>query len=139
MTTISDSFGRSVTVTIDQDGEDIYALDGFSVAFPTGTPEAQAMSAVNAHAPEGYVPPQTSWTFLQFMGLFTAAEQDAIFASSDTQTRMFITMAASAGANPGLQLANPEVAGGVAYLASINLIASGRPAQILAGAAPPSS
>ena len=80
-------------------------------------------------------------TFLQFMALFTAAEQDAIVASTDTQTRLFLLMATGAGV---IALANPEVITGVNYLATLpgasppgpGLIASSRPAQILAGQAP---
>jgi hypothetical protein len=72
-------------------------------------------------------------TFLQFMALFSSTEQDAIVASTDTQTRLFVMMATGAGS---IDLTNPEVIGGVDYLASINLIASGRVATILAGSPP---
>jgi hypothetical protein len=75
----------------------------------------------------------TPVTFLQFMALFTPAEQGAIIGSTDLQTRTFIMMATGSG---GLQLSNPEVVAGVNYLASISLIAAGRPAQILANQPP---
>jgi hypothetical protein len=91
---------------------------------------------------EASIVPPTTYTFLQFMGLFTSAEQTAIFASNDTQTKIFITMAAGAG---GLQLANAELVSGVNYLATLTtatppgpaLITASRAAQILAGTAPP--
>jgi len=68
--------------------------------------------------------------FLQFMNLFTPTEQTMIFASNDTQTKMFITMAAGSG---GLDLNNSQVVAGVNYLASINLIASNRVSVVLSG------
>ena len=78
--------------------------------------------------------PQTSGlTFLQFMALFSSAEQAAIVSSNDTQTKLFIMMATGAGA---LDLGNPEVVAGVGYLASLNLIAASRVATILSGAPP---
>lgn len=88
-------------------------------------------------------PPQTL-TFLQFMALFTAAEQAAIVNSSDTQTKLFLLMATGAG---NLQLNNSEVIAGVNYLASgpsatppgPGLITAARAAQVLASQAPPSS
>jgi hypothetical protein len=84
--------------------------------------------------------PVQTYTFLQFMALFTSAEQDAIIASTDTQTRLFVIMAAGSG---GIQLNNAEVIAGVNYLASTSpgpaLITSERAAQILAGESPPSS
>ena len=80
-------------------------------------------------------------TFLQFMALFTSAEQYAIVSSSDTQTKLFLMMATGAGS---IMLANPDVVVGLGYLASgpsatppgPGLIASARVAQILANQAP---
>ncbi len=85
-------------------------------------------------------PPQT-YSFLQFMTLFTPAELTAIFTSNDTQTKMFITMAAGSG---GMQLSNAQVIAGVNYLAAATtatppgpgLITTVRAAQILAGTSP---
>jgi hypothetical protein len=87
---------------------------------------------------------QPTLNFLQFIALFTTAEQDAIFASNDTQTKMFIAMAAGASASPGLQLTNAEVISGINYLATATtasppgpgLITAARAAAILAGQAP---
>lgn len=94
--------------------------------------------------PPPLTPPPVVYQFLDFMALFTSAEQTAIFASSDTQTKMFITMAAAAG---GLQLSNPAVVAGVTYLSQPptatppgpGLITAARATAILAGEAPPSS
>jgi hypothetical protein len=74
-----------------------------------------------------------SLTFLQFMALFTGAEQAGIVNSTDTQVRLFLVMATGAGS---LDLTNSQVVAGVNYLASINLIASTRVATILSGAPP---
>ncbi|QXX74224.1 hypothetical protein [Methylovirgula sp. HY1] len=91
--------------------------------------------------PNPPAPPPPTYTFLQFMAFFTSAEQAAIFASSDTQTKIFITMAAGSG---GLQLSNTEVIAGIDYLASgstatppgPSLITAARAAAILSGQAP---
>lgn len=75
----------------------------------------------------------TGMTFLQFMALFSSAEQGAIVSSTDAQVKLFLLMATGAGA---LDLGNPEVVAGVDYLASLNLIAVARVATILSGAPP---
>jgi hypothetical protein len=96
------------------------------------------------NTPTPYTPPPEppiTLTFLQFMALFTAAEQAAIAASADTQTRLFLIMAAGSG---GLQLTNAQVVAGVNYLATPatanppgpGLIAPSRAAQILSNQAP---
>jgi hypothetical protein len=82
------------------------------------------------------VTPAPTLTFLQFMALFTAAEQAAIVGSSDTQVKLFVVMAAGAG---GLQLDNAEVVAGVTYLQSIALLTAPRAAAVLAGDAPPAA
>lgn len=100
------------------------------------------LAAGNTVAPYVAPPaPPPTLTFLQFMALFTAAEQTAIFASTDTQTKMFVTMAAGSG---GLQLTNSEVITGINYLATATtatppgpgLITAARAAQILANDPP---
>lgn len=80
--------------------------------------------------------PPASLTFLQFMALFTSAEQDALVTSTDTQTKLFILMASGSGS---IQLNNSEVIAGVNYVASIGIITTARAAQVLAGTAPPTS
>jgi len=90
--------------------------------------------------PAAYVAPPappTTLTFLQFMALFTSAEQDAIIDSTDTQVRLFVLMATGAGT---ITLSDPEVIAGMGYLASPSpgpgLITAARAAQILANIAP---
>jgi hypothetical protein len=80
-------------------------------------------------------------TFLQFIALFTAAEQSAIVAAADPQTRLFTMMAIGAG---GIDLSNSQVIAGVNYLATATnatppgpgLITAARAAQILANQPP---
>lgn len=72
----------------------------------------------------------TGLSFLQFMALFTPTEQAAIVTSTDTQVRLFLLMATGDGQ---IDLTNPEVIGGVNYLASLGLIGPARVATILAG------
>jgi hypothetical protein len=107
--------------------------------------EASLADVLQAQAPAGlgvlasYLP--VVLTFLQFMALFTPAEQAALVGSADTQTKLFVMMATGAGS---IALANPEVVAGVNYLATPatatppgpGLIASARVAQILANQAP---
>lgn len=80
--------------------------------------------------------PVQTISFLQFMALFTSAEQAALVNSTDTQVKLFVMMATGSG---GIQLSNPEVAAGVNYCVSINLLTAPRGTQILSGASPPSS
>jgi hypothetical protein len=77
--------------------------------------------------------PTNGLNFLTFMALFTTAEQDAIVASNNTQVRLFNLMAAGA---PSIDLDNPQVVGGVEFLAGLGLIAGDRVAVILSGAPP---
>lgn len=103
-------------------------------------PNTPTPAASNPVSPFASAP---TLTFLQFMALFTAAEQAAIVNATDTQTRLFLLMATGVGQ---LQLSDPEVIAGVNYLAAApsstppgpGLIASPRVAQILANTAPTS-
>jgi hypothetical protein len=133
MSTITDAFGRTVTISTDSDGSDVYALPGLSVSFPAGTAEAVALASINAHAPGVYVAPKVDWSFFEFMDLFSTSEQTAIMNSTDPRVRLFCLMASGAGA---LQLTNSDVISGVNYLAISGAIASARVAAILAGQAP---
>jgi hypothetical protein len=99
--------------------------------------QSQAPAGLGALA--SYLP--VILTFLQFMALFTASEQAAIVNASDTQTKLFMLMATGAGS---IALDDPEVVGGIDYLASgpgatppgPALIAAARVAQILANQPP---
>jgi hypothetical protein len=84
-------------------------------------------------APAAPPPQQSGLTFLQFLALFTPAEQAAIVASSDAQVKLFVVMASGAGA---IDLTNAEVVAGVNYLAGVGLITSAETTRILAGIAP---
>lgn len=127
-------------------------LYGAYVGNPTATPPVAGtgnpspslagLTYVNALSPYVAPPaPTPTLTFLQFMALFTSAEQAAIVSSADTQTKLFIMMATGSG---GLQLTNAEVIADLNYLATPTtatppgpgLIAASRVAQILAGTPP---
>jgi hypothetical protein len=94
---------------------DSYANGAFTPATPSPTYQTAGLS------------------FLQFMALFTPAEQEAIVSASDPQVKVFVLMAAGAGA---LDLGNSEVAGGVAYLQQAGLLQPARAARVLTGAPP---
>jgi len=135
MTTVVDPLGRTVDVTIDEDGLDLYQVDGITLSFLTGTPLAQALAALGGLGPDDYVAPKVNWTFLEFMGLLTADEQSALVSSSDPQIRIFILMAAG---SVQLQLSDPRVVAGVAYAESVGIFTGDRVTQILSGQPPPS-
>jgi hypothetical protein len=130
MATITDSLGRSVDVET-AGGLDTYTFGGVSVSFETGYPQAQALATIEGMAS---VPPVVAptYTFLQFLALFTSGEQVAIASSTDPKVRIFTLMAASSA----ISLSNPLVAEGVDYCVSIGILTSGRATAILAGQTP---
>ena len=92
------------------------------------------LKAGNAPTPMAApAPARPQFTFLQFLGLFTASEQTAIVASTDAQVRLFLLMAAGASS---VSLTDQRTTQGLAYLASIDLITPTREAAILASPAP---
>jgi hypothetical protein len=143
-TDVPNSVGQSHVVTAVIDGQSMMGIDLTVQTFWSEQVSAW-IAAGNVPAPYVAPPPAApTLTFLQFIALFTAAEQAAIVASADPQTKLFLIMAAGAGE---LQLNNAELVSGVNYLATPTtatppgpgLIASTRPAQILADEAPPAS
>lgn len=130
MTTITDSLGRTIDV-VTAGGTDTYTFAGVSVSFTTGTPQAQALATVEGMASTAPVVVKT-YTFLQFLALFTSGEQAAIISSADPEVRLFTLMAASTA----IQLTNSQVVAGVNYCVSIGLLTSGRATAILAGQTP---
>ena len=72
-------------------------------------------------------PPQLS--FLQFMALFTSAEQAAIVNSTDTNVKLLLLQASG---NGGVTLADAATIAGVDYLVSVGLLISARGAMVLA-------
>lgn len=133
MTTITDAYGRTITIAIDQDGEDVYSLAGVTVSFPTGTPQTQAVASIEGMAPADYAPPAPPrlFTFLEFMALFTPAEQAAIVGSNDVNVKLFTLMAA--GAAGGLSMSDPRVIAGVNYLVTAGLLTAANAALVLSG------
>lgn len=136
-----DSSGTSHIVLALIDGQQMLNLD---LRVPTFYSEQVNAWITAGNTPAAYVAPPApapTLSFLQFMALFTAAEQAAIVNSTDTQTRLFMLMATGAGT---LQLNDSEVIAGVTYLASgpsatppgPALITSVRAAAILAGTPP---
>ena len=99
---------------------------------PAATMGATLANGVYSPAVRPVVIQTSHLTFMEFLGLFTSAEQAAIINSTDTQVRLFVTMAS--GSSGSIDLTNDDVARGVPYLASLNLIAASRVAQILSGA-----
>ena len=96
----------------------------------TDAQKAAAQAVVLAYVES---PPAPQFDFLGFVALFTADERAAIFGSDDPDVKQFTFMAAG---SPILHLDDARVIGGVGYLASMGLVASGRIAAILAGTAP---
>jgi hypothetical protein len=85
--------------------------------------------------PTAYIAPPTeptTLTFLQFMALFTPAEQASIVSSDDPQVKLFTLMAAGAG---GILLSDSEVIAGVNYLVTNSILTAPRATAVLAGQA----
>lgn len=102
------------------------ALTGQSALDSTHQWDAASKSVVTVAAPvvPNWIPSHS------FVMCFTGAETVAIKASTDAQVQRFMLMLQVA---PQVDLNSSVVINGVNYLASINLIASARVAQILAG------
>lgn len=73
------------------------------------------------------------FTFLQFMDLFTPAEQTAIVGSADTKVKLFLLMAAGA---TYISLNDPQMIVAFAYLVTLGLLTADREAAILASPVP---
>lgn len=78
-------------------------------------------------------PPKRQFTFLEFMALFTSAEQAAIVNSADTNVKLFLLMAAGASF---IDLDDARTATGVTGLVTLGLITQDRHDAIMAGQAP---
>lgn len=108
---------------------------------PVGVPDNRDSVAYDAWIAAGNVAdpyvappaPSPALSFLDFMALFTSAEQAAIVNSTDTQVKLFVLRASGAGM---ISLGDARVIGGVNYLAGIGLIAPARAAAILANQPP---
>jgi hypothetical protein len=100
---------------------------------PAGVGAGWTQGASGAWAAPAPTPQLAGLTFLQFMALFTAAEQAAIVSSGDPQVKLFVIMASGAGE---IDLTNAEVTQGVDYLAGAGLVTSAETTRILAGIAP---
>lgn len=72
-------------------------------------------------------------TFLEFLALFTPAEQLAIASSSDANLKIWLLKATGTGQ---IDLTDPITKQGLDYLISISLLTSGRETAILAGTPP---
>ena len=79
-------------------------------------------------------PSLTTVTFLEFMALFTTAEQTAIVNSTDAQVKLFTLKAEGAGA---FYLEDVPVKAGLDYLVSVGVLTSERETAILANQPPP--
>src|SRR5208337_333834 len=93
---------------------------------PASYTTGQTCTIVNnaVHVTRTWVTPPAapiSLNFLQFIALFTQAEQAAIVASTDVQVRLFLLMAAGASE---VILSDPKTEAGVNYLVSLGLLTS---------------
>jgi hypothetical protein len=131
-----DRFNRTVTITT-SNGVDSYSVsdgsgNGFTLQYPGGTPQDQALSAINGMAPPSYQPPAPLLIYpFDFLGLFTNAERAAIVSSSDQNViRGWTDCLAVVGQ---IDLQNPTTIQLVEYLSVVNLIQPSRVSQILSG------
>ena len=116
--------------------EPIKALARWRAGDETVKDEVMAEFTRLARLPLAHDPrPFPALSFLEFIALFTDAEQGIIFASNDSHVRGFCLMAAGASQ---VNLDNQQVISAVRYLALINLISADRVAQILSNQTPTS-
>ena len=128
------------TYVLTSSGTSVSRSDGSSIPADPLNTDWQAyqawLAAGNTPTPAPTPPPPVpQFTFLQFLALFTAAEQAAIVDSTDTQVKLFLLMAAGAST---ISLVDPRTMQGLAYLVSINLITQARETAVLASPAPAS-
>ena len=102
--------------------------------------------AVNAwitagNVPAPYVappPPPVMLDYLQFRSLFTSAENTAIMTAATTNHLVLDWLLQAAGAG-SINLSDPLVTQGLAFLVGVGILTSDREAAILANQAPASS
>ncbi len=104
-----------------------------NIAFALGATAAQQSAAQAIVTSWVDPPPVVTYTFLQFMALFTPAEQTAFMNSADPQVKLFCMMAAGSG---GLQMSNAEVVAGINYAVTVGILTQARATAVLAGQAP---
>lgn len=56
MTSLTDKYGRTITIT-PSGSNNTYSTNGISVSFPIGTPDSSVIAAFNGMAPANWVPP----------------------------------------------------------------------------------
>lgn len=78
-------------------------------------------------------PPKRQFTFLEFMALFTSAEQAAIVNATDTSVKLFLLMAAGASF---IDLDDARTAAGMTGLVTLGLLTQDRHDAVMAGQAP---
>jgi hypothetical protein len=98
----------------------------------TAVPLAQALAngAIYRAAP-----PPTTFAPLDFINLFTTAEQQAIVAALPASPALFVWYSKLMAANE-VDLANPDTIAGVNALAGAGLLTTQRAAAILSGSGP---
>lgn len=74
--------------------------------------------------------PPKAMAFIDFLNLFTAAEQAAIVNAADSNVKLFVLQAAGQGT---ISFIDPRLKAGLDYLVSQGLLTVVREAQILAG------
>jgi hypothetical protein len=135
VSTVTDAFGRTVTIETDVGGLDLYAVNGVTLEFPTGTSQSSALATINSMAPESYAAPVTSISFLSFFTLFTPTEQTAILTACATDPIIMGLCLQAASAGGSIILNDPRVVAGVTYLTTTTppILTSDNAALILSG------
>ncbi len=87
------------------------------------------------YAPVAPKAPARELTSLQFMALFTPAEQTAIAAAAIASPALLLWFFQAMGAQT-ITLSDPRTAAGIGALVGAGLLTAAREAQVLAGAAP---
>ena len=89
-------------------------------------------------APAPVVPPAPTLTPLQFMALFTSAEETAIATAAQQSAAVLLWLVKTSGADY-VSLGDANTIGGVNAIVAAGLLTAARAAQVLAGQSPPAA
>ncbi len=129
------------TLSTAQDISDLFpaSLTWFDVTALTPQPSAGwSFSGTVFSAPAVVAPAAPKLTSLQFLGLLTAAEQQAIMTAGLANASVMLWLLKVTGAT-FVDLGDPTTIAGVDAIAAVGLLTSARAAAILANQAPPAT
>lgn len=137
MNTVAQLFLLHMTLTASCPIDGVSVGDWTKVASTTTVWYSASATAAQKTACQGVIAsyvvpadPPKQMGFIDFLNLFTTAEQAAIVNATDTGVKLFVLQAAGQGT---ISFIDPRLKAGLDYLVSQGLLTAVREAQILAG------